>query len=44
MGSQIQYMGRMLGTAGVQSRFYPALFTISIINATLGMFVMRFFV
>lgn len=44
MGSQIQYMGRMLGTAGVQSRFYPALFTISIINAMLGMFMMRIFI
>ena len=43
MGAQIQYMGRWLGTAGVQSRFYPALFTISIINALLSMIVMRFF-
>jgi spore maturation protein SpmB len=44
MGSQIQYMGRMLGTAGIQSRFYPALFAISIINAVLGMCIMRLFV
>jgi spore maturation protein SpmB len=44
MGAQVQYMGRMLGTAGVQTRFYPVLFAISIINAVVGMLVMRFFV
>lgn len=42
MGAQIQYMGRWLGTAGVQTRFYPILFAISIINALLSMIVMRF--
>ena len=41
MGAQVQYMGRMLGTAGVQTRFYPALFAISVINAVVGMLVMR---
>lgn len=44
MGAQLQYMGRCLGTAGVQSRFYPALFLISIINAALSMLVMRILV
>ncbi|MDR3560600.1 MAG: YjiG family protein [Negativicutes bacterium] len=44
MGAQIQYMGRCLGTAGVQSRFYPVLFAISIINAILSMLIMRIFV
>lgn len=44
MGAQIQYMGRCLGTAGVQSRFYPVMFAISIINATLAMVIMRLFV
>jgi spore maturation protein SpmB len=44
MGAQVQYMGRMLGTAGVQTRFYPVLFTVSIFNAIIGMLVMRFFV
>ena len=43
MGAQIQYMGRLLGTAGVQSRFYPILFGISILNACIAMFIMRFF-
>lgn len=44
MGSQVQYMGRLLGTAGVQTRFYPMLFGISIINACIAMIVMRFLV
>jgi spore maturation protein SpmB len=43
MGSQIQYMGRCLGTAGVQSRFYPVLFGISILNALIAMQIMRLF-
>lgn len=42
MGAQMQYMGRLLGTAEVQKRFYPALFLISIINALLSMLAMRF--
>ena len=44
MGAQIQYMGRWLGTAGVQTRFYPICFAISIINAILSMLVMRILV
>lgn len=44
MGSQIQYMGRLLGTAGVQTRHYPMLFGISILNAAIAMLVMRFVV
>jgi len=42
MGAQVQYMGRCLGTAGVQPRYYPALFGISIFNAAIAMLVMRF--
>lgn len=41
MGAQIQYMGRLLGTAGVQTRHYPVLFGISIMNAAIAMLVMR---
>jgi spore maturation protein SpmB len=44
MGAQLQYMGRMLGTAGVKTRFYPVLFAISIINAVVAMLIMRIFV
>ncbi|MDR7866146.1 MAG: YjiG family protein [Sporomusaceae bacterium] len=43
MGAQIQYMGRLLGTAGVQTRYYPMLFGISIMNALIAMLIMRFF-
>jgi spore maturation protein SpmB len=42
MGSQVQYMGRLLGTAGVQTRFYPVLFGICIVNACIAMIIMRF--
>lgn len=43
MGAQIQYMGRLLGTAGVQTRYYPMMFGISIMNALIAMLIMRFF-
>ena len=43
MGAQVQYMGRCLGTAGVNPRYYPVLFGISIFNATIAMIVMRLF-
>lgn len=42
MGAQIQYMGRLLGTAAVQTRYYPMLFGISIMNAFIAMLIMRF--
>lgn len=42
MGSQVQYMGRLLGTAAVQTRYYPMLFGISIMNALIAMLAMRF--
>ena len=44
MGAQAQYMGRCLGTAGVQGRFYGPLLLIAIVNALLAMLVMRFLV
>ena len=44
MGAKVQYLGRMLGTAGVQKRFYLPLLGISIINAILSLFTMRFLV
>lgn len=44
MGAQIQYAGRLLGTAEVDSRHYGVLFGICIINAFLAMLVMRIFV
>ncbi len=44
MGAQLQYMGRILAVAGVNVKYYPILFCISILNALLGMFTMRFLV
>jgi spore maturation protein SpmB len=43
MGAQVQYMGRLLGTAGIQGRYYPMLFGVSILNAVISMIVMRVF-
>ena len=43
MGAQIQYMGRLLGTACIQGRYYPMLFGISILNAIISMIIMRIF-
>ncbi len=42
MGAQIQYMGRILGVAGVNPRHYKVLFLISLINAALAMLTMRY--
>lgn len=44
MGAQLQYAGRLLGTAGVNPRHYGPLMIISIINAFIAMFIMKFFV
>lgn len=44
MGAKIQYLGRMLGTAGVQKRFYLPLLGVSIFNGILSLLVMKFLV
>lgn len=44
MGSQIQYAGRLLGTAEVNARHYGILFAICIFNAFVAMLIMRFLV
>ncbi|MGI6575223.1 MAG: YjiG family protein [bacterium] len=41
MGAQIQYMGRLLGTAEVRTQYYPILFGICILNALISMLVMN---
>ncbi len=41
MGSQLQYMGRLLGTADVPKKYWPLLMAISIMNAIIGMVIMR---
>lgn len=41
MGSQLQYMGRLLGTADVPKKYWPLLMVISVVNAIIGMILMR---
>ncbi len=41
MGSQLQYMGRLLGTADVPKKYWPLLMAISVMNAVIGMILMR---
>ena len=43
MGAQVQYLGRILGTSGVQTKHYPMFFGISLFNAAVAMLVMRVF-
>ena len=43
-GSLIQYVGRVLGTADVDSKHYPALIAIDLLNSFLAMFVTSFIV
>ncbi|KYZ75508.1 hypothetical protein AXX12_12395 [Anaerosporomusa subterranea] len=42
IGSQLQYMGRLLGVADVPKKYWPLLMLASIINACIAMIVMRF--
>ena len=44
MGAQLQYWGRVLGTSGVQAKFYKVYFAISILNSMICMFIMQFIV
>lgn len=41
MGSQLQYMGRLLGVADVPKKYWPLLMAVSILNAVIAMMVMR---
>lgn len=41
LGSKIQYVGRLLGTAGVAAKHYPILIGISVLNAGVAMFIMK---
>ncbi|MFW5988374.1 MAG: YjiG family protein [bacterium] len=44
MGAQIQYAGRLLGTANVKSEHYGILFGICIFNALISLLVMNYLV
>lgn len=41
MGSKIQYLGRLLGTAGVPPKYWGVLLGLSIVNAAIAMFIMK---
>ncbi|AMG31392.1 hypothetical protein AL542_14275 [Grimontia hollisae] len=41
MGSQVQYLGRILGPIGTEGRYIPVMILISVINAFGAMFVMN---
>jgi spore maturation protein SpmB len=41
MGSQIQYMGRILGPIGTEGRYIPVMIAISVLNAFGAMFLMN---
>lgn len=44
IGSQLQYMGRLLGVADVPVKYWPLLILLSVVNAVLSMLIMRFIV
>jgi len=44
IGSQVQYLGRILGTAALPTKYNLHMFLISLINAALAMLTMRLFV
>ena len=41
LGSQIQYMGRLLGVADVPKKYWPLLMLTSILNASIAMVIMN---
>lgn len=41
MGSQVQYIGRILGVIGVSARRIPLMSIISVVNALIAMLIMR---
>ncbi|GAL33426.1 arginine/ornithine antiporter ArcD [Vibrio maritimus] len=44
MGSQIQYMGRIMGPIGTEGRYIPVMIAISVLNAFGAMFLMNILV
>ena len=41
MGSQLQYMGRLLGVAGTKGKYFPAMFAICVLNAFISLWIMN---
>ena len=44
MGSQVQYIGRVLGVIGTPGRLIPVMVGISVLNAFLALWVMQILV
>ena len=44
MGSQLQYMGRLLGVVGISGKMIPVMMLLSILAAAVAMIIMRLFV
>ena len=44
LNAQIQYMGRLLGVAGVPARYWPLLMLTSLLNSCCAMLIMHWFV
>ena len=43
-GAQVQFMGRMLGTAELDTKYYPHMFTIATVNGIIAMLIMNYFI
>ena len=41
MGSQLQYMGRLLGVVGIPGKMIPLMMALSIVAACVAMIIMR---
>lgn len=41
LGASIQYIGRVLATADIRSKFYPVMMIINVVNALIGIAIMR---
>lgn len=41
MGSQMQYLGRVIGTSGMNPKYIPLLFGMSFMNAAISMWIMN---
>lgn len=44
MGHPVQNVGRRLGTAGVNAKYYPHIITVYVLNALLSIWVMQLIV
>jgi spore maturation protein SpmB len=44
MGSQLQFMGRLLGVTGTKGKYYPAMFAICVLNALIALWIMNLIV